>query len=350
MDQFLEYVHMEMENEEGSTGIKPRTMEIKNEEGFTGIKPRTMKIKNEEGSTGIMPRRTGIMPRRIGMPLLADVSMKEEKTEIAMRSKEGINNRRTSSTTTEEYYFSATSSFVEPVKVAEENLMDRRLYAHATTQGDDVDGFIKILKSISSENDQLEQSKILGRISLHIAASCGHHDDTALHIAARRRDLPLVKILMNSCRGCLSSRDLEKAEADLLTLKNKEGNTVLHEALINHCKEEEVVEIIKLAKTHHDHPQLANNEGKSPLYLAAQASYFHVVEAIATSQPEEPIDNGATSQLEEPIDNGAGKAKPALHAAILAKNMGIFLHYLYLIFNFFKLKKHSLIATILGFK
>ena len=116
---------------------------------------------------------------------------------------------------------------------------------------------------------------------------------------------------------------------------------MLHEALINHCKEREVVEIIQLAKSHHDHPQLAyylNNEGKSPLYLAAQANYFHVFDAIATSQ------------LQEPIDNGAGEAKPALHAAILAKNMGIFLHYLYLVFNFFKLKKHSLIATILGFK
>ena len=156
------------------------------------------------------------------MPVSADGGMEIDVLDYRRTS--------SSSSTIEECYSTATSSFDEYVKVAEENLMDRRLYAHATTQGDDVEGFIKILNSISSKNDQLEHSKILCHIShrgntcLHIAASFGHHelaryimgecpdvvnmknsdDDTALHIAARRRDLSLVKIVMNS-----SSRDLE---------------------------------------------------------------------------------------------------------------------------------------------
>ncbi|KAL6330438.1 hypothetical protein AAG906_040368 [Vitis piasezkii] len=205
-------------------------------------------------------------------------------------------------------------------------LMDRRMHALAT-QGN-VDGFIKILGSISSE-----QNPILCQVSprkntcLHIAASFGHHDlakyivkecpdliknknskgDTALHIAARKRNLSFVKIVMDSCpSGSGASQDVEKAEPSLLGIVNKEGNTVLHEALINRCKQEEVVEILIKAD-----PQVAyypNKEGKSPLYLAAESHYFHVVEAIGNSE------------VEESMKNRDRKAKPAVHGAIMGKN------------------------------
>ncbi|RVX19994.1 Protein accelerated cell death 6 [Vitis vinifera] len=159
---------------------------------------------------------------------------------------------------------------------------------------------------------------------LHIAASFGHHDlakyivkecpdliknknskdDTALHIAARKRNLSFVKIVMDSCpSGSGASQDVEKAEPSLLGIGNKEGNTVLHEALINRCKQEEVVEILIKAD-----PQVAyypNKEGKSPLYLAAESHYFHVVEAIGNSEVEERMKN---------------RDRKAVHGAIMGKN------------------------------
>ncbi|KAL6330070.1 hypothetical protein AAG906_039988 [Vitis piasezkii] len=212
----------------------------------------------------------------------------------------------------------------------EEGLMDSRMYMQAT-QGH-VGDFIRILHSISSEKEL--QSIILCQVShrnntcLHIAVSFGHHElakhivglcpdlikktnskgDTALHIAARKKDLSFVKFAMDSCpSGSGASRDVEQAEHSLLRIVNKEGNTVLHEALINRCKQEEVVEILIKAD-----PQVAyypNKQGKSPLYLAAEAHYFHVVEAIVKSKVEEHMNI-----------NRDREAKPAVHGAILGKN------------------------------
>ena len=240
----------------------------------------------------------------------------------------------------------------EDEDVEQERLMDSRIYMQAT-QGH-VGDFIRILHSISFEK-KLQQSIILCQVShqnntcLHIAVSFGHHElakyivglcpdliektnskgDTALHIAARKKDLSFVKFAMDSCpSGSGASRDVENAEHPLLRIVNKEGNTVLHEALINRCKQEEVVEILIKAD-----PQVAydpNKEGKSPLYLAAEARYFHVVEAIGKSKVEEHMNR---------------EAKPAVHGAILGKNKGMtrpFLNLhliLLLFFFFFKLKK-----------
>ncbi|KAJ9686355.1 hypothetical protein PVL29_015317 [Vitis rotundifolia] len=215
--------------------------------------------------------------------------------------------------------------------VDQERLMDSRIYMQAT-QGH-VGDFIRILHSISSEKE-LRQSIILCQVShrnntcLHIAVSFGHHElakyivglcpdlidktnskgDTALHIAARKKDLFFVKFAMDSCpSGSGASRDVEQAEQSLLRIVNKEGNTVLHEALINRCKQEEVVEILIKAD-----PQVAyypNKEGKSPLYLAAEAHHFHVVEAIGKSEVKDHMNIN--------IDR---EAKPAVHGAILGKN------------------------------
>ncbi|XP_034702600.1 protein ACCELERATED CELL DEATH 6-like [Vitis riparia] len=220
-----------------------------------------------------------------------------------------------------------SETHVEDEDAEHKKLMDRRMHAQAT-QGN-VDGFIKILGSISSEQD-LQHSEILCQVSprkntcLHIAANFGHHDlakyivkecpdliknknskgDTALHIAARKRNLSFVKIVMDSCpSGSGASQDVEKAEPSLLGIGNKEGNTVLHEALINRCKQEDVVEILIKAD-----PQVAyypNEEGKSPLYLAAESHYFHVVEAIGNSEVEERMKN---------------RDRKAVHGAIMGKN------------------------------
>lgn len=260
-----------------------------------------------------MERKKGV--RLLGMPTSADVEMAGEKLTICQTNKSAPPTQGLPAPTDEYEH------------VEQDRLMDSRMYMQAT-QGH-VGNFIRILRSISSEKD-LRHSEILCQFShqkntcLHIAASFGHHDlakyivrecpdlirnknykgDTALHIAARKRNLSFVKIAMDSCpSGSGTSRDVEKAEHPLLRIVNKEGNTVLHEALINRCKQENVVDILIKAD-----PQVAyypNKEGKSPLYLAAEAHYFHVVEAIGKYEVEEHMNR---------------EGKPAVHGAILGKN------------------------------
>ena len=250
--------------------------------------------------------------RVVGMPISADANMEIDREthlvrNISARSTQGLH-----------------APADEDEDAEHKKLMDRRMHALAT-QGN-VDGFIKILGSISSEqNPLLCQVSPRKNTCLHIAASFGHHDlakyivrecpdliknknskgDTALHIAARKRNLSFVKIVMDSCpSGGGASQDVEKAEPSLLGIGNKEGNTVLHEALINRCKQEEVVEILIKAD-----PQVAyypNKEGKSPLYLAAESHYFHVVEAIGNSEVEERMKNRDRK----------------VHGAIMGKNKG----------------------------
>ena len=126
--------------------------------------------------------------------------------------------------------------------VEQERFMDSRMYMQAT-QGH-IGDFILILHSISSEKE-LQHSEILSQVSpwnntcLHIAVSSGNHElamyivgvcpdlikrknskgDTALHIAARKKDLSFVKIVMGSCpSGNGASRDVEKAEHSLLRI------------------------------------------------------------------------------------------------------------------------------------
>lgn len=231
------------------------------------------------------------------------------------------------SSSTEEYTTAADSPDDEDVEHGK--LMDRRMFMQAT-QGR-VDEFDKVLDEISRKK-KLQGSKIFCQVSpqrntcLHIAASSGHLDlarhivekcpqlikkknsrgDTALHIAARRNDsITFVKLIIRSCHsGSAESRDIEKAES-LLRIVNHEENTVLHEALIHHCKE--IAKVLIEAD-----PQAAycpNKEGKTPLYLAAEAQYLDVVKVLETKKP-------TTKERD-------GKVKPAIYGAILGKNKGI---------------------------
>ncbi|RVX09252.1 hypothetical protein CK203_015215 [Vitis vinifera] len=108
----------------------------------------------------------------------------------------------------------------EDEDVEQERLMDSRIYMQAT-QGHVVSfGHHELAKYIVGLcPDLIEKTNSKG--------------DTALHIAARKKDLSFVKFAMDSCpSGSGASRDVENAEHPLLRIVNKEGNTVLHEALL----------------------------------------------------------------------------------------------------------------------
>ena len=242
--------------------------------------------------------------------------------------------------------------------------MDRDLYKQASRG--DVNGFTQVLDKISRETN-LHRSEILEQVSpqrntcLHIAANFGHRDlarfivkecrhliaeknskgDTTLHIAARKNDSTLVKIVLDSCHsGGGESWDIEKAEPLLLRIVNEEKNTALHEALINHFEEIAIV-FIKAD------PQVAyypNKEGKSPLYLAAEAGCMDVVKVIEKYAVEE--DMKYYRDL---------KGKPAVHGAVAGRSLGMIpsCQSLYLFFFTFKtivgkvFVDHLLLSTLL---
>lgn len=155
---------------------------------------------------------------------------------------------------------------------------------------------------------------------LHIATVFQHHEivklickdlpffvgeknakgDTALHIAARIGDLLLVSILVGT--------DFKEGG---LGAKNKEGNTPLHEALCFH--HEEVARI--LIDKNRNMSYSVNKEGKSLLYLAAEAGYVSIVRLLM----ENPVGNYNN------VKRKCLTCKSPVHAAILGRNIGNFL-------------------------
>ncbi|XP_058217969.1 protein ACCELERATED CELL DEATH 6-like isoform X1 [Rhododendron vialii] len=197
--------------------------------------------------------------------------------------------------------------------------MDPELY-RATTKGDILE-FIKAMEHGTLERQyhssagcvQLGPQK---NTVLHIATSCGHYEivkllcndlpfyvaeknskgDTPLHIAARAGDSLLVTLLINC--------DLREGA---LELENEERNTALHEALGHRHR--------KVARILIDRNRSAwysvNKEGKSVLYLAAEAGFVGLVKLLM----ENPA---GICRVEGRIRN-----KSPVHAAILGKHIDV---------------------------
>ncbi|XP_057491362.1 protein ACCELERATED CELL DEATH 6-like [Actinidia eriantha] len=152
---------------------------------------------------------------------------------------------------------------------------------------------------------------------LHIATSYGHYEivkllckdlpffvaeknskgNTPLHIAARAGDWLLVILLVNS----------DYRDSDFLAEENEEGNTALHEALA--YRHEKVARI--LIDKNRNMLYSVNKEGKSVLYLAAEAGYACLVKLL----------------MENPAGNCSAKGrlrhKSPVHAAILGRNIEV---------------------------
>ncbi|KAI8005580.1 Protein ACCELERATED CELL DEATH 6 [Camellia lanceoleosa] len=152
----------------------------------------------------------------------------------------------------------------------------------------------------------------MGNTLLHIAASFGNEEtvgliayhfpplikkrnsegDTALHVAARA--------------GHELTRDVDWGNL-LLRVKNEKGNIALHEALMNG---HQVVAYYLIAVD----PEVLyylNNEGKSALFLAAEAGYLEFVMHIL-------CDTVGIENTNERL-----KGKSPIHAAILKRNQGV---------------------------
>lgn len=121
--------------------------------------------------------------------------------------------------------------------------------------------------------------------------------DTPLHIAARAGDSLLVTLLVNS--------DFKEGGLDE---KNVEGNTPLHEALKHGHEEVARILINKNPEMYYS----LNKEGKSLLYLAAEAGFYTIVRLLR----DNPVGNCSVA--------GKHKNKSPVFAAIQGRNIGKF--------------------------
>ncbi|GAB4824956.1 hypothetical protein Ancab_007828 [Ancistrocladus abbreviatus] len=231
--------------------------------------------------------------------------------------------------------------------------MDVQLYEAAATDDDDVDAFISALEKVSDQkgyalSEIFQQVSPSGNTLLHVAAS--HHNekivrliayhcpalimkqnnkgDSALHLAARTGDnaqraaasalhrrgpdrhVSVVGTLLRFREDWIdplaSDEWVQEVRAlpddvKLLRVKNIEGNTALHEALINGQK----YVAFSLFEEDPEVSYFQNVEGESPLYLAAKAGYQRLVSLMLSSRYLE------TGRMDEIL-----KGKSPLQAAI----------------------------------
>lgn len=126
--------------------------------------------------------------------------------------------------------------------------------------------------------------------------------DTALHVAAREGHLGVLKVLIPQMQAGDPERG--KNAAELLGMTNKARNTALHEAVINHHPH--VVEFLINQDPRYQY--VANEEGKTPLYIAAEEGFGDLVRMI--------ID-----KCSSPAHRGINR-RTALHAAIFLNDPG----------------------------
>ncbi|XP_059663867.1 protein ACCELERATED CELL DEATH 6-like [Cornus florida] len=198
--------------------------------------------------------------------------------------------------------------------------MDPELY-RATTEGDILE-FIRAMETSPADGSHYNPPATCVQLGpqkntvLHIATNFEHYEivklvckdlpylaaeknakgDTALHIAARSGNSWLVALLL----------DCDHIK-EVLSEQNEDGNTALHEALCCCCEEVPRMLIDKDRNVSYS----VNKEGKSLLYLAAEAGYASIVRLL----------------LENPVGNysigGSSKYNSPVHAAILGRNIDV---------------------------
>ncbi|KAK6141116.1 hypothetical protein DH2020_025136 [Rehmannia glutinosa] len=170
--------------------------------------------------------------------------------------------------------------------------MDPKLY-RATTEGD----ILEFARALEQAHDRYHTPPASCVQTCHSSLSKKNaKGDTALHIAARAGDSLLVTLLVNS-----DFKDGGLGE------KNEEGNTALHEALKYGHEEAARILINK-------NPEMCyslNKEGKSLLYLAAEAGFVTIVRLLM----DNPVGNYSLG--------GKHKHKSPVFAAILGRNIDV---------------------------
>ncbi|XP_030542883.2 ankyrin repeat-containing protein At5g02620-like [Rhodamnia argentea] len=202
--------------------------------------------------------------------------------------------------------------------------MDPRLYRYANS------GDVHSLKELLDRDPSiLLRCTPQGNTALHVAARSRNtpviaeiysrcksllmqrnsEGDTPLHIASQAGHLPVVKFLVREITSTSPSQlDIENGcdrRFEMLRWGNKMNNTVLHEAIRNNHSQ-----VVRLLINADSHLVLCENRaGESPLYLAARGGMKEIVNWILTS-----------CHLSA---HGGSDGQTALHAAVSTRHSDI---------------------------
>lgn len=238
------------------------------------------------------------------------------------------------------------------------------LYEAATKN--DADHFIEVLERVLNEKADLSLNTIFNSVNeesrdtlLHVAVSHGNAEivrligerfpflftkknsrgDTVWHISAKTGDESVFWVLFYlriDFKDYLSYSNIKLIKKDVtwedlsLRVTNEEGNTALHESLINRHKfiaDALIKEDVEVSY----HP---NKQNKSALYLAADAGFLVLLKKM--------MENAARNNVN--IKERLKGQEPLVHAAIMGKQRGIFIfkNYSIIIIIFYQLSASRL--------
>ena len=122
-------------------------------------------------------------------------------------------------------------------------------------------GKIKIIKLITKHfSDLITKKNIIG--------------DTVLHVAVKEGKIDIIKFLADSSKIC-SNHPYHQEIEKLFQMKNRIGNTALHEAIIAHVHHsEEAADYLLLVNPEAFYS--LNMEGKSPFFLAVETRKINI--------------------------------------------------------------------------
>ncbi|XP_060672643.1 protein ACCELERATED CELL DEATH 6-like [Ziziphus jujuba] len=184
------------------------------------------------------------------------------------------------------------------------NMDFTQFYRAVTTN--DIDSFHRLSTNLDLEISLFEQQASREDTLLHIAASLGYHllveeilmkfpelvkftnsaGNLPLHVAASSGHLATLEILLvhgekvNLSDSCSTSTSTSSNNLPLIRVTNNEKETALHLALKNRHNVIARMLFDKDPKVTHD----VNSEGKSPLYMAAEARYMELFKAMMEHQ------------------------------------------------------------------
>ncbi|XP_047320795.1 protein ACCELERATED CELL DEATH 6-like [Impatiens glandulifera] len=183
-------------------------------------------------------------------------------------------------------------------------LMDLRLH-RATIEGNQRK-FIDTLVTVSTEKGLpvtsiLDQLTPLGNTFLHLATDFGHFDLVAhlafsfphlLNTTNGRGDTPFI--LAARSPQSLSNfithiHEFTPYFVDMFKITNNDGNTALHQALITNHNADILDLLLQLLRGDKEVPFCyANQQGKTPLYIAIETGQITIVTKMLRLLPENP--------------------------------------------------------------